>query len=271
MVSIQYGATYAKHLFPLIGAEGVTALRLGLASLILLPILRPWRARLSRSTLPALLGYGASLGCMNLLFYLALARLPLGIAVALEFTGPLALAIAHSGRWTHLLWTGLAVAGLLFLLPLGHLERGLDPLGIVFALGAGVGWAIYATLGKKAGSDHGSATTAFGTAIGAVIVAPIGLAHAGAALFTLPVLRLAVMVAVFSSALPFSLEMVALTKLPTRVYGTLTSVEPALGALAGFVFLHEKLSPIQMAAVAAIMCASVGTAMTMQPVPAPAN
>jgi inner membrane transporter RhtA len=271
MISIQYGATYAKHLFPLVGAEGATALRLGLATLILVPILRPWRARPSRSTLPALLGYGAALGGMNLLFYLALARIPLGIAVALEFTGPLALAIAHSRRWTDLVWTGLAVTGLLFLLPIGHLQHALDPLGILFALGAGVGWALYATLGKKAGSDHGWTTTAIGTGIGALLTAPFGLAHAGMALFTLPVLRLAIMVAIFSSALPFSLEMVALTRLPTRVYGTLTSVEPALGALAGFAFLNEELTLIQMAAVAAIMCASLGTAATMQAVPAPTN
>ncbi len=266
MVSVQYGATFAERLFPAVGAQGATALRLGLAAIVLVPLLRPWRARLSLRTLPALIAYGASLGGMNLLFYMALRTLPLGIAVALEITGPLAMAVAFSRRWIDLAWTGLAVAGLLFLLPLGRSGHSVDPVGVLFALGAGALWALYAIFGQKAGAQHGPAATALGIAIAALLVAPFGLAHAGAALFTPAVLLSAVVVAIFSSALPFSLEMVALTRLPTRVYGILTSLEPALAAIMGFVFLHERLTVVQVVAIAAIMSASLGTAATMKPI-----
>ena len=269
MLSIQCGAAYAKSLFPAVGAQGVTALRLGLSAVILLPILRPWRARLSRRHMPALLAYGVSLGLMNLTFYMALNRIPLGIAVALEFTGPLTLAVISSRRRSDFAWIALAVVGLLLLLPIGKMARPLDPLGVLYALGAGVGWAMYAVFGKRAGVEHGAAATSIGTAIGALVVVPVGLAHTGPMLLTLPILLSGVAVAIFSSALPCTLEMVSLTHLPARVYGTLTSAEPALGAVAGLVFLHEKLTPLQVVAIAAIVLASVGTALTLQPAPKP--
>lgn len=265
MVSVQYGATFAKRLFPVVGASGATALRLGFGTLLLLPFLRPSRIRISRRTLPALLGYGLSLGSMNLLFYLALRTIPLGIAVALEFTGPLALAVALSRRWTDLLWATLAIVGIGFLLPLSRLERSLDPVGLLCALGAGVCWALYSVFGQKAGGDHGSTTAALGTAIAAVLVVPFGIVQAGTTLLTASIMLPAILVAIFSSALPFSLEIVALTRLPTRAYGTLTSVEPALGAAMGAIFLHEHLTLTQVAAITAIMAASLGTAATLRP------
>jgi len=266
MASVQYGAASAERLFPLVGAQGATALRLGLAAIMLVPLLRPWRARLSLRALPVLIAYGASLGGMNLLFYMALRTVPLGIAVALEITGPLVMAVVLSRRWIDAGWTGLAVAGLLLLLPLGHSGHPIDPVGALLALGAGALWALYAIFGQRAGAQLGPSATALGITIGAVLVAPFGLAHAGAALFTPSILLTAVVVAIFSSALPFSLEMIALTRLPTRVYGVLTSLEPAFGAGMGFVFLHERLAIVQVAAVAGIMAASLGTAATMKPI-----
>lgn len=269
MVSIQYGATFAERLFPVVGAQGATALRLGLAAVMLVSLLKPWRATLSLGALPVLIAYGASLGGMNLLFYAALRTVPLGVAVALEITGPLAMAVVLSRRWIDVGWIGLAVAGLLVLLPLSHSRHPIDPIGALFALGAGALWALYAIFGQKAGARHGPSATALGIAIGALVAAPFGLAHAGAALFTPSILLSAIVVAVFSSALPFSLEMIALTRLPTRVYGILTSLEPALGAIMGFVFLHQRLTPVQVMAIVAIMSASLGTAATMKPTLAP--
>lgn len=266
MVSVQYGATSAERLFPLVGAQGATALRLGLAAIMLVPLLRPWRAKLSLRKLPVLIAYGASLGGMNMLFYMALRTVPLGIAVALEIAGPLVMAVVLSRRWIDVGWIGLAVAGLLLLLPLGHSGHPIDPVGALLALGAGALWALYAIFGQRAGAQYGPSATALGITIGAVLVAPFGLAHAGAALFTPSILLTAVVVAIFSSALPFSLEMIALTRLPTRVYGVLTSLEPAFGASMGFIFLHERLTIAQVAAVAAIMAASLGTAATMKPI-----
>ncbi len=265
MVSVTFGATFAERLFPLVGAQGATTLRLGLGAIILLAALRPWRTGLPLRGLPLLVAYGATIGAMNLMFYLALRTIPLGIAVSLEFTGPLALALAHSRRWSDVAWVALAVAGLLLLLPVAGIGSALDPAGALYALGAGALWALYATLGRKAGAAHGPSTVAFGLAIGACLVAPFGLAHAGAALFTLPALLAAAVVAVFSSALPFWLEMMALVRLPARAYGTLTSLEPALGAMMGFVFLHERPTLAQAAGIALVIAASAGTAATMRP------
>ena len=266
MVSIQFGAVAAKHLFPIFGAPGTTAIRLGLSALILLPILRPWRATLTRANLPMLLAYGGTLGVMNLLFYTAIQRIPLGIAVALEFTGPLTLAVALSRRWTDLAWTVLAVAGLLCLLPLGEARHALDTSGIFAALGAGACWAAYTVFGQRAGAEHGITTTALGIVIGAIIIVPFGVAHMPPAAFHIALLPSMFAVAIFSGALPFSLEMIALTGLSTRVYGSLTSVEPAIGALLGLIFLGESLTLLQALGVVIIMAASLGTAATAQPV-----
>ncbi|WP_233889674.1 EamA family transporter [Paraburkholderia flagellata] len=270
MVSIQYGATFAKRLFPVVGAEGTTALRLGIASLILIFATRAWRTNFSSRKLPVLLVYGASLGAMNLLFYMALRRIPLGLAVALEFLGPFALAVVSSRRWLDFVWIGLAATGLLLLLPLYNFGPAIDPIGVLLALAAGGFWALYSVFGQLAGEEHGVSTAALGTTIAAVLVVPIGLAQAGTSLFNPGVLLSAVVVAVFSSALPFSLEIIALVRLPTRVYGTLTSVEPAIGAFTGWLFLHESLTAIQMLAIGTIVTASIGTAATHKPV-VPAN
>ncbi len=270
MLSFQYGASLAKGLFPAVGAQGATALRIGLAAVMLAPIMKPWRVRITRATAPPLLAYGASLGCMNLLFYMALRTVPLGLAVALEFTGPLAVAVMSSRRSRDFACAALAAVGLLMLLPAPRSSAALDLIGAAYALGAGACWALYIVFGQKTGREHGAATAAFGMAVAACIAVPVGLAHAGMALLTPALLPTAIMVAVFSSALPYSLEMVTLTRLPARIYGVLTSIEPASAAFMGLVFLHERLGLRQLLAVAAVMLASVGaTLSTGQVAPPP--
>ncbi len=267
MVSIQIGAAAAKPLFPLIGASGATALRLILAALMLLMAWRPWRIRPSTSESRTIITYGLAMGWMNFFFYWSLMRIPLGLAVALEFTGPLAVALVSSRRWIDFVWIGLAVVGLMALLPLRHGSAPLNGVGILFALAAGVCWGIYIVFGQKAGHAHGGQTTALGTLVGAMVIAPIGIGQAGMALLSPAVLPVAFGVALLSTALPYSLEMYALTRLPMRTFGVLMSMEPALAALAGLVFLKETLSPTQWAAIACIMLASAGSAATHRPAP----
>jgi inner membrane transporter RhtA len=258
MVSFQLGATFAKQLIPSIGAPGTTALRLGLSALMLLALHRPWRSMPSRAAWPVLLAYGVSLGAMNSVFYLALARIPLGIAVALEFTGPLAVAVLASRRRLDFLWVGLAAVGLSLLLPITPSGAALDPLGVLFALAAGVGWALYIVFGQKAGLAHGPTASTWGLLIAAVLTVPIGVVDAGSRLVDPATLPFGVGVAIFSSALPYTLEMVALRGLSTRVFGTLMSFEPAIAAVAGVVVLHEALTLTQWTAIGAVVLASAG-------------
>lgn len=264
MVSIQSGASLAKSLFPLIGAPGVTALRLALGTLILVVVFKPWRLRFAKAQRLPLLFYGLSLGAMNYLFYLSLQRIPLGIAVALEFTGPLAVALFSSRRAVDFIWVILAVVGLWFLLPLGQDVAHVDLTGALLALGAGAGWAIYILSGRRAGEEHGPATVAMGSLIAAIVFVPLGAFQATDALWHWSILPLGLAIAVLSTALPYSLEMIALTRLPTRTFGTLMSMEPALAALSGMVFLGEMLTFSQTLALGAIIAASMGSTLTMR-------
>ncbi|MDT9644751.1 threonine/homoserine exporter RhtA [Pseudomonas sp. JV245A] len=264
MASIQSGASLAKSMFPIVGAQGTTTLRLIFASIIMLLLLRPWRAKFTTNTLRTVIIYGMALGGMNFLFYMSLRSVPLGIAVALEFTGPLAVAIYASRKAIDFLWIALAIVGLLLLIPTGATETAIDLVGAGYALGAGVCWALYILFGQKAGAENGIQTAALGVMIAALFVAPIGIVHAGAALLTPSQIPVALGVAILSTALPYSLEMVALTRMPARTFGTLMSIEPAFGALSGLLFLHEYLSLSQWTAIACIILASVGATMTMR-------
>ena len=262
MVCFQLGAVVAKGLFPAVGAAGTTALRMALASLMLLAVWRPWRMRLRLREMRVIIGYGLALGLMNLSFYMSLRSIPLGIAVALEFTGPLALAMAASRRAIDFLWILMAALGLFALLPLGLASQPLDTQGVAYGLAAGVFWALYIFYGRKAGAAHGGQITALGMVIGSIVIVPIGVVQAGTQLLSPAILPAALGVALLSSALPYSLEMLAMPRLPTRTVGVLMSLDPALGALSGLCFLGERLSWIQWAAIFSIMAASAGSAAT---------
>jgi inner membrane transporter RhtA len=264
MTSIQGGASLAKSLFPLVGAPGVTALRLALGTLILVIVFKPWRLRFTREQRLPLLFYGLSLGAMNYMFYLAIQTVPLGVAVALEFTGPLAVALFASRRAVDFIWVILAVLGLWYLLPLGQDVTHVDLTGAAFALGAGACWAIYIISGQRAGEDHGPATVALGSLIAAIVFVPLGAFQAGEVLWHWSILPLGVAVAILSTALPYSLEMIALTRLPTRTFGTLMSMEPALAAVSGMIFLGETLALQQVLALMAIVIASMGSTLTLR-------
>lgn len=264
MTSIQGGASLAKSLFPLVGAPGVTALRLALGTLILVIVFKPWRLRFTREQRLPLLFYGLSLGAMNYMFYLAIQTVPLGVAVALEFTGPLAVALFSSRRAVDFIWVILAVLGLWYLLPLGQDVTHVDLTGAAFALGAGACWAIYIISGQRAGEDHGPATVALGSLIAAIVFVPLGALQAGEVLWHWSILPLGIAVAILSTALPYSLEMIALTRLPTRTFGTLMSMEPALAAVSGMIFLGETLALQQVLALMAIVIASMGSTLTLR-------
>lgn len=265
MVSFQLGATIAKQLIPAVGASGATALRLALAAVILLVVWRPWRVRPNRRELRVIIIYGLSMGWMNFFFYLSLRTLPLGISVALEFAGPLAVAMLASRRPIDFVWIVLAALGLVALLPLGHEPAPLAPLGVVYALAAGLCWALYIVFGQKAGAAHAGRTVALGTLVGALVIVPIAVAQSGARLLSPALLPAALGVAVLSSALPYSLEMFSMTRLPTRTFGVLMSLDPALGALAGLCLLGERLTLIQWLAIGSIILASAGSAATSTP------
>lgn len=268
MLSIQGGASLAKTLFPAVGAQGVTAYRLFLGTIILMIFLRPWRKQTTRTPAPGarwwLVAYGLSLGGMNLLFYMSLRTVPLGIAVALEFIGPLAVAMCSSRRVVDFLWIGLVIVGLGLLLPLRQSVNGIDPVGACYALGAGFFWALYIVFGQRAGANYGTRSVALGALVATIIAVPIGVAHAGSDLFALSLLPVAIGVAILSTALPYSLEMVALTRLPAQTFGTLTSLEPAIGALSGLIFLNETLSWMQWMGLFAVIVASMGASLTIK-------
>ncbi len=266
-LSLTLGASFAKGLFPVVGAAGTTSFRTAFAAILLLALWRPWRLPLSRRDAGAIAAYGAVLGLMNLLFYMALRTIPLGVAIAIEFVGPLAVAVAASRRRADYLWIGFAVVGLLLLLPLDATGPRLDPVGVAYALGAAVCWALYIVFGQRAGSVHGGQATSLGMTVAALVVFPFGLAQAGTALFDPSLLLAGLGVAVLSSALPYSLEMFALTRLPKQAYGVLLSMEPAVGAVVALVLLGEALSPLQWGAIACIMTASIGTARDVTPAP----
>ncbi|NKJ23336.1 EamA family transporter [Dyella sp. SG609] len=264
MVSYQCGASLAKHLFPQVGAQGATAYRLGLSALILLLWRRPWRRVHSGKDWRVLWGYGLAMGAMNLVFYLSLRTIPLGIAVALEFTGPLTLAMIGSRRLIDFVWIALVIGGLLLLLPLQGQVHALDPVGVMYALAAGVGWVLYIVLGQRTGAAYGADAVTLGTSIGALLAIPFGVAHAGTALLSPSLLPYALGVAFLSSALPYSLEMISMTRLPARTFSTLLSLEPAVAAMAGVTLLGERLTTLQWLAIGAIIIASAGTALSVR-------
>ncbi|WP_034414389.1 EamA family transporter [Deinococcus marmoris] len=262
MLSIQAGAAYAKSLFPLIGPLGTTGLRVGLAAAILMLIFRPNLRLLTRDDWRAVIPYGAVLGLMNLTYYLSLERLPLAIAVTLEFLGPLLLAAALSRRALDFLWVALAGLGIALISPHGT-GAALDPIGVALALVAGAFWAAYILLGGTVGRRlSGTTGVAVGMLVAAAVCVPFGVAQAGTALLAPGVLLTGLGVAALSSALPYSLEMRALRLVPPRIFGVMMSIEPAMGAVCGLLFLGEMLLGLQWLAIACVIFASAGINLT---------
>jgi len=262
MLSVQAGASIAKTLFAIVGPAGMVAVRIGFGTLLLAAALRPWRARMSRTSWGPLMVYGTSLGVMNLLYYLALNRIPLGVAVAIELIGPLSVAVIGSRRMIDHGWIAMAASGLFLLLPVAHLQSGIDPLGALYALSAGACWGLYIIFGQKAGADHGTRTVALGSLISAVLIVPVGAVTAGPLLLSASILLPGLSVAVLSTVIPYSLEMFALTSMPARTFGILMSLEPAFGALIGFLYLGERMSVLQWLAIGLVILASGGAAAT---------
>jgi len=260
MVSTNLGAAFAKHLFPLVGAQGLTALRVGLSAALLLAWFRPWRTPPARADVRNLLVFGLVLGCMNLMIYSAFARIPIGIAVAIEVTGPLMVVLAGSRRLQDFAWLACAVFGLWLLLPLHTHGAALDPVGIAFAFGAALCWALYIVFGKRVSTLHGGQAVAWGMLAAALFTVPLGFAHAGGALLSPGLLAWGLAVAILSSAGPYLLEMTALKRLPQRVFGIMVSASPAVSALAGYLVLGERLLPAQWLAIVLIIAASGGAA-----------
>jgi inner membrane transporter RhtA len=269
IISVQGGAAIAKGLFPVVGAAGTASLRIGLSALMLLVAVRPRLGQLRAAQWRAVVPYGVALGLMNFLFYCALARVPLGLGVTLEFVGPLLVALAGSRRWLDVLWAVLAGAGIALIAPWGG--HGIDPVGMLFALAAGGCWAIYIVLGGRVAEVlPGNTAVAVGMLFATLAVLPFGLGAGQLGHLTPRLLGLGAALALLSSALPFTLEMQALKSLPTRIFSILMSIEPAAAALCGLVFLHERLTPAQWVAVVLVMAASAGATLTAQKTPAPA-
>jgi inner membrane transporter RhtA len=262
VTALGIGTSFAKQLFPQVGSLGTSALRVGFSALLLLLLGRPWRWPLAGADAKSLLRYGAALGCMNLMFYQSLQTIPFGVAVAIEFSGPLAVAMWSSRKPIDFVWVALAVLGLGLLLPLGQDVTQLDPTGVAFALGAAVCWAAYIVFGKRLGHLHAGHSVALGLSVAALTVVPFGVWHAGSALLDPHIVLFGLGVAAVSSAIPISLEMVALKRLPQEAFGIMTSLEPAVAALLGLLMLGEHLSALQWLAIVLVMCAAAGSSVT---------
>jgi inner membrane transporter RhtA len=257
--SVQFGAALAKSLFDEVGAGGTVFLRVLFAALVLVAVWRPAVAGRSPADWRLIAVFGLTLAGMNLAFYESLDRIPLGIAVTFEFVGPLGVAIAGSRRPLDLVWVVLAAAGILLLSDFGGAD--LDGLGVALALLAGGFWAAYILLAVRVGSVFpGASGLALAMVAGAVMLVPVGLADAGSDLLVPGVLAVALAVAILSSAIPYSLEMEALRRMPAGVFGVMMSIEPAVAALAGFIVLDEGLATRELVAILLVVAASAGAA-----------
>ncbi|MEN2415927.1 EamA family transporter [Flavobacterium mesophilum] len=261
IISVQCGAAIAKTLFPAIGAAGTASIRIGVSAIILLLAYRPNLKAITTAQWKVVIPYGLSLGAMNLIFYFAIERIPIGLAVTLEFIGPLLLAIVGSKRLLDYCWVVLAAIGILLIAPWTN-ER-LDTLGVVFALIAGGLWACYIVFGGKISKimNEGTAVST-GMLLAAILVLPFGVFENGLANLTPRLFGMGVALALLSSAIPFTLEMKALDKLPSRTFSILMSLEPAAASICAFIFLNENLSFYEILAVVCVVVASAGSTLT---------
>jgi inner membrane transporter RhtA len=260
IASVQFGAALAKTLFDEIGPGGTVFIRVAFAAIVVALIWRPRVAGHDRREIALAVAFGLVLAAMNLCFYAALDRIPLGIAVTFEFVGPLGVAVFGSRRPLDLLWVALAAAGILLLSDFGS-GGGLDGVGVALALTAGALWAAYILLGARVGRAFpGGAGLAIALLVAVVPLAPVGIAAGGAELLVPWILLAGAAVGVLSSAIPYTLEIEALRRLPVGVFGVLMSLEPAVGALAGFVVLGEELVAREVVAILLVVGASAGAA-----------
>jgi inner membrane transporter RhtA len=259
IASVQFGAAFANKLFAQAGPAGTVLLRLVLSALMLTIAVRPSLRGRTRSDLRAVVAYGLILGTMNWSFYEAIDRLPLGVAVTIEFTGPLAVAIAGSRRALDGLWALLAGGGVVLLALRGE-SQDISPAGVLLALVAGACWAGYILTSKRVGSTFAQLDgLAIALCIGAVVVLPAGLAQGGSALLRPTVVLGGLAVAILSSILPYSFELIALRRITAATFGILMSLEPAVAALAGVILLGQELHPVTVVAIVMVVLASVGT------------
>ncbi|MFD9881764.1 DMT family transporter [Streptomyces alboflavus] len=260
-VSVQFGGAIAVSLMPRAGALGVVTLRLLFAALVLLVICRPRLRGHSRADWGTVLAFGATLAAMNGLFYQAVDRIPLGPAVTLEVLGPLALSVIASRRLVNVVWAGLALCGV-FLLGGGGFGE-LDPVGVAFALAAGAMWAAYIVFSARTGRRFPQADgLALAMAVAAILVLPLGIVESGSKLTVPSTLGLAAAVAVMSSVLPYTLELLALRRLPASTFAVMMSLEPAIAAVAGFLILDQALTLVESLAISLVIAASMGAVRT---------
>ena len=263
VTSLQVGAAFAVELFDELGPAGAAFGRLAFAAVILVAIWRPRLRGRPRGDLRVAVAFGLVLGAMNLCIYEAMDRIPLGVAVTFEFIGPLGVAVVGSRRALDLLWVALAAVGIVLLADYGG--GSLDATGVAFALAAGVLWAAYIVLSQRTGTLFGGGSgLAVAMVAGAALVAPFGIAGAGAELLQPELLGALLAVALASSVLPYSLELEALRRLPARVFGVLMSLEPAVAALAGLFVLGQDLAARDWLAIGLVVIASAG-ASTLEP------
>ncbi len=265
MISMQSSGSFAKMLFDQFPIVTVSAMRLLLGALVLALIFKIWHVHFKQVKWKAIMSYGVALAGMNLLFYFAIDRIPLGIAVSFEFIGPLSVALFHARQKFDFIWVGLAILGLVLLFPFNQAVEPLDPIGILLALGAGSCWALYIIAGQKPSGVSGNHTVCLGMFVGMCILMPIALFSGMPATTFEPIsLMYFLGLAILASALPFTLEMIALRNLSALSFGTLMSLEPAIAALSGFVFLGEHLLWTQWLALASFISAPIGCTITMQ-------
>ena len=264
--SVQLGAAIAATLFDDLGPAGTSVLRVGLGALILLAIWRPRVRGLAREDLRLVFWLGLTLGVMNYSFYEAIDRIPLGVAVTIEFAGPLGVAVVLSRRRLDLLWVALAVGGILLLADPGG--DSVDPTGLALVLIAAAAWAAYILLAARAGSRFtGGRGLALAMIVASLVPLVPGIAEAGGELLVPEFLALGAAVALLSSVIPYSLEMEALRRIPRHVFGVLMSMEPALAALAGFVILDQALGARELLAIGLVIAASIGATRSSRSAP----
>lgn len=260
IISIQLGAAVAIHLFATLGPIGTVFLRVSFSAVFLLVAARSQVHVNVRRHVGLLVLFGCVIGAMNMCFYGAISRIPLGIAVAIEFIGPLGVAVVTSRRPKEFLWIGLAVAGLVMLTP--SIGSDLDPIGVGLALAAGVGWASFVLISPRVGRAVGSAGLAVGMLVAGLFTLPFALAAGGLARPDAVVLAGAVAVAIFSTTLPLSLEFEALRRMTARAYGVMVTLEPVVATLVGTLVLAQALPASALLAIACVTAAAIGVTLT---------